>query len=195
MSEPPQKPDDQAGKNPTSARPGDGTTGSALIVPSALIEALKQAGLDPSDPRFSRALEITSLSISGSTNFPPAVLLQQWEPLYPGITAKFVKWTEEQAAHRRSLEKQEFVRSQRRQDRAQFITAGAMYLGLVLSAIVGIFGHPFASAVLAIVSIGGPTAATALAHRVPQQSSPDRKQVRQRTRPREIVKEDPDSPA
>ena len=91
------------------------------------------------------------------------MLLQQWEPLYPGITKKFVDWTEAQATHRRAIERQRADRSEDRQDRAQTIAERTMYLGLALAAVVGIWGSWIVGAVLAVVSVGGPAAATLLA--------------------------------
>ena len=67
-------------------------------------------------------------------------MLQQWEPLYPGITAKFVEWTDKQIAHRQGIETRRAQRSEDRQDRSQAITEKVTYLGLILAAIVGIWG-------------------------------------------------------
>jgi uncharacterized membrane protein len=150
--------------HPPRTRPPLPETGAqSSNVPTVLNDALRGAGVDPDDPQVSRALEITFMSISGSTSLPPAILLQQWEPLYPGITKKFVEWTEAQTAHRQAIEKARASRSEDRQDRSQAITERAMYLGLILAAAVGIWGSWVVGSVLAVVSVGGPAAATLLA--------------------------------
>jgi hypothetical protein len=48
-------------------------------------------------------------------------------------------------------------------DRGQHMAGAVAICGLLLSATVGIFGSAWASGIIAIVSIGGPTAAVWLA--------------------------------
>ena len=136
-----------------------------VSLPPSLVKILRDQGIDPRDPEVSKVLEITFTSISGSSSLPPAVLLEQWERLYPGITAKFVEWTEAQSSHRRALETERSQRSEARQDKSQIIFGITAVTGLFLSAAVGVWGHWFVATVIAIVSVGGPTAATALANR------------------------------
>ncbi len=133
--------------------------------PPALGQALKTAGVNLSDPNVSKTLEI-SLSMmmaSGSLPLPPPSLLVEYERLYPGFTAKLIEWTEEQRRHRMELEKQVTQGSEIRMNRGQYVAAGIAFFGLLLSAIVGILGNSWVGSVLAIVSIGGPTAAIYLA--------------------------------
>jgi hypothetical protein len=54
-------------------------------------------------------------------------------------------------------------REDSRLDRAQIFTAVVAVCGLLASAVVGVFGNPIVASILAIVSIGGPTAAVWLA--------------------------------
>lgn len=172
MSEPPK---DQPPENEKSQQAETPAPSGTTTVPTVLGDALRAAGIDPNDPKVFRALEVTFMSISGSSSLPPAILLHQWEPLYPGITRKFVEWAEKQSAHRQTIERQRADRSEDRQDRSQAITERAMYLGLILAAVVGIWGSWIVGSVLAIVSIGGPTAATALARYTPRQKPEDKR--------------------
>jgi uncharacterized membrane protein len=126
-------------------------------------ELLRGAGVDVADPEVSRALEISLTSISGTSQLPPPILLEKWEVLYPGITAKFVEWIDRQSKHRQRLENQAEERSQLRQDRSQWIAGGIAITGLILAAVVGVFGNPWVAGVIAVVGVGGPTAAVALA--------------------------------
>jgi len=54
--------------------------------------------------------------------------------------------------------------AERRANRGQFIMAFIAVFGLSLSAYVGLKGNWIVGSVLAVVSIGGPTAATAIAY-------------------------------
>lgn len=143
---------------------------SGAKVPSILGEAFKEAGIDISDPKFSRVVELTVMSISGSSPLPPAILLEQWESLYPGITAKFVEWIEKQAAHRQFIEKTRAERSEDRQNRAQIMAFVIAVLGLIIAGVVAIFGQGYAAAIVgsvaAVVGVGGVTAATIAASRM-----------------------------
>ena len=69
-------------------------------------------------------------------------------------------------------------------NRGQVITAGMAGLGLVLSAVVGIWGNWFVASVLAIVAIGGPTAALYLASNNKLPSLTPDKSIATKTDPR-----------
>lgn len=120
-------------------------------------------GFDLRDPKLVRIL-VGLMKFQGSLQYPPAEILEGWERLYPGITRKLVEQSERQTRHRHGLETMRTNRSEDRADRGQKIMACLAGLGLVLSAAVGIFGSWIAACVLAIVSIGGPAAATAIAY-------------------------------
>jgi uncharacterized membrane protein len=137
------------------------------LIPAALDSALRTAGIDTSDPNVSRALEISlTMMFSGSLPLPPPPILKEYESLRPGLVDKFVEWTEQQANHRRSLEAENARRTQDRFDRGQLIAASVAIGGLFISGAVGIFGNPWTSAIIAIVAVGGPTAAIWLARNV-----------------------------
>lgn len=90
---------------------------------------------------------------------PPASVLRE----YPeDVQKKIVEWADSEHHHRHRLEGQAADRAEVRMDRSQkgFLVIGV--LGLLLSAGVGIWGSPWAAGIIAVVSIGGPSAATAL---------------------------------
>jgi len=153
---------DKARSSPPSEDADDKQKESvAEKVPAALGEALRGAGIDPGDPKVSKAIEISLMLFSGPLPLPPPHLWEAWERTHPGVTEKIVEWTDRQSKHRQFLERLRAERSENRLDRAQFIAASVAIGGLCLSAVVGILGSPVVASIIAIVSVGGPTAATA----------------------------------
>jgi hypothetical protein len=55
------------------------------------------------------------------------------------------------------------IKEDNRFDRGQWIAASVALGGLALASIVGIIGNPWVAGVIAIVAVGGPTAAVAMA--------------------------------
>jgi|GEM_PF-1371222 uncharacterized membrane protein len=115
------------------------------------------------DPRVVKIL-VGLARFTGSLPYPPDFILEGWERIYPGITQKLIEQTERQTAHRHRLEEMRAVGAEKRANRGQLIMAAIAVIGLSLSAYVGVNGNWIVGSVLAIVSIGGPTAATAIAH-------------------------------
>ena len=140
-----------------------GSQQTSDILPSdigpGLRSALEEAGVDPADPSVSKVLEISLMAFSGSLPLPPAMLLKEWEECYPGITKKLIEWTEQQASHRRALENSE----ERRLLRGQLFAGVVAFGGLCLATVCGIFGSPVVASIIAVVSVGGPTAAVLIA--------------------------------
>lgn len=132
-------------------------------VPAVIGEVLRTAGIDPGDPRFTRALEISLKLFSGSLPLPPAEYVEPWEKLIPGIGRQIVVWTEQQGDHRRRLETFRAERTEQRLDRGQFIAAAVALVGLMLSAFVAVNGATTAALGIALFSVGGPTACLAIA--------------------------------
>jgi uncharacterized membrane protein len=100
---------------------------------------------------------------TASLPLPPSIILEEYEKSFPGLGTKIISWTEEQRRHRQGLERQRTEGAERRMDRGQMIAAGVAIWGLTLAAAVGIFGSSYVGIALAVVSIGGPTAAIWLA--------------------------------
>jgi uncharacterized membrane protein len=103
------------------------------------------------------------MMFSGSLPLPPPSVLAEYNAAYPGLVDKIVEWTEIQRQHRQALERQTAEGSERPMNRGQLIAATVAIWGLTLAAAVGIFGNPYVATVIAIVAIGGPTAALLLA--------------------------------
>jgi uncharacterized membrane protein len=119
--------------------------------------------VNPRDLDLTKALEISLMMVSGSLPLPPASLLLQYEKAFPGLVEKIVSWTDSQRQHRQDLERKKTDGAEKRMNRGQLIAGSVAVYGLTSSAFVGIFGNPWAAIALAIVSIGGPTAAIWLA--------------------------------
>jgi uncharacterized membrane protein len=153
MAEPEQLPESQRESRPPRQQP-------EIILP-ALDGALRSAGVDPQNPEVTKALEVgfSLMVATGSLPVPPASILAEYNATIPGLGDKIIVWTEEQRKHRQGLEKQRTDGAERRMDRGQLITAVAAIWGLTMAAAVGIFGSPYVGITLAVVSIGGPTAA------------------------------------
>lgn len=99
---------------------------------------------------------------------PPKILAEYGE-VVPGLPEKFVKWTEEESLHRRSLELAAFDEVRTLRKRGQLIGVGVAVVGIISSAIVAVSANSAAgttaAGIIAIVSVGGPFAARLLAAR------------------------------
>jgi uncharacterized membrane protein len=131
-------------------------------IPASLNEILQAEGVNVDDPQVSRAIEISLQLTGGPLPLIPPDFLREYGEVDPELPSRIIKWTETQSAHRRALEKQRAERSERRLDRGQYIAGGVALGGLLIAGVTGIFGSPFASVAIAILAVGGPTAAIAL---------------------------------
>jgi uncharacterized membrane protein len=142
------------------------------IVPPALESILRDISVDPRDPNVSKALEISlTMMFSGSLPLAPPPILKEYGNIRPELIDKLIKWTEDQSAHRRELERLRTEGSERRLNRSQWIAAVVAVGGLILAAFVGSYSNPNGATAaiaiaIALVSVGGPTAAIWLAHNV-----------------------------
>jgi uncharacterized membrane protein len=141
-------------------------------IPPELDTALRTAGINTQDPNVSKAIEISLLLFSGSLPLPPPQVLAEYNDAYPGLVEKIIHWTEQQRQHRMSLEQTRTQRTEARLDRGQWIAGSVALGGLLLASVVGIFGNPWVAGVIAIVAVGGPTAAVAIARQSTPQSKP-----------------------
>ena len=131
-----------------------------LPIPPELESTLRSFGVDFRDPNARKVLAAVSLTMVGaSLPFVPPQILEQYKNVDPRLVDKLVEWTDAQSAHRRTLEDRSASRSEDRFDRGQWIAAAVALGGLFLSAAVGIFGNPWVAGIIALVCIGGPTAA------------------------------------
>jgi uncharacterized membrane protein len=135
------------------------------MVPPSLDKALRTAGVDPRDPDVTKTLGITlsMMMASGSLPLPPPDILASYEKACPGLVEKLITWTEEQRKHRMEIERLVITGAEARMNKGQLLGVSVAIVGLCLATFVGIFGNPYVGAVIAIVAIGGPTAAIYLA--------------------------------
>jgi len=104
------------------------------------------------------------MRFQGPLQYPPAEIVEGWERFFPGIFRKLVEQSELQTKHRQKLEIQRAQRAEARADTGQILMFTIAIVGLCASAVVGIYGSAFVGCVLAVVSVGGPAAATAIAN-------------------------------
>jgi hypothetical protein len=156
------------------------------VIPQVLDAALRAAGVDTQDPKVSLAISVLLFSAQLQV-MPP-----DWLTADPQLRERFIQWTADQHQHRHHLEKMKTERSESRLDKAQIFTFIIAFSGLVGATLTAVLAHAqWASAILAVAAIGGPTAATILAGNATwnpfseftSKSSPRNKLGRGRTRP------------
>lgn len=139
-----------------------------LDLREALSEIFRQIGISESDPRAQVVIsEVTTLRAYQGP-LPPPEMLEQYDRIYPGLKEHIVQAWQQQAEHRRGLERSTTTGSERRMDRAQSNGLIVGLASLVLAAVVGVFGSWIVAAVIAIVGVGGPNAAAILARYLPK---------------------------
>jgi uncharacterized membrane protein len=156
--------DDPTAPNPTQPKAVDDPPQSKQqieIISQGLDTALRTAGLNPDDAKLTKAIAI-SLMVRGSLPLIPPQMLAEYEKVIPGLAAKIIGWTEAQRTHRQCLERKQTEGSEKRMDRGQIIAGAVAIWGLTMAAIVGVWSATVGIAI-AVVSIGGPTAAIWLA--------------------------------
>lgn len=89
--------------------------------------------------------------------------LRAYSDIDPDLRVELIKELVLQGTHRRELESMVVKGLEQRQNRGQLIACIVAVVGLGLSALVGIRGNTFVASVLAVVSVGGSTAASVLA--------------------------------
>ena len=98
--------------------------------------------------------------------------LADYERAIPGLGKQIVEWTETQRKHRQALEKQRTDGAEHRMDRGQILAGVVALGGLIVAGIVGIFGSAVVGSIIAVVSIGGPTAAVGIVRNWGRTSTP-----------------------
>ena len=154
-------PDPTGGSTPADVDSVEPSVPSEVeILPPEAQQKLKELGIDLDDPKFRRVLGVFLEAYSGP--IPPPSMLAQYEKVRPGIVDKIIDWNDRQMLHRHTLEKESSNRSEDRMDRGQWLAGGAMIFGLIIAGLVGVYGNGWVASVIAIVAVGGPTAAVAL---------------------------------
>jgi hypothetical protein len=76
------------------------------LIPPALESVLRNIGVDPKTPDFSRALEITlTMMYGGASQLPPPAVLKEYGKIRSELIDKLVTLTERQSDHRREMER------------------------------------------------------------------------------------------
>jgi uncharacterized membrane protein len=89
-------------------------------------------------------------------------MLKAYDDYRPGTGAEVMEWIKDQTRHRQKLESKRTEGSEKRLERAQNYAFTVGLFGLVVAAVTS-YWNGWTAAVFAIVSVGGPGAATVLA--------------------------------
>jgi Cu/Ag efflux pump CusA len=89
-------------------------------------------------------------------------MLHAYDEYKPGMGMEVVEWLKDQTRHRQGLERNRTDGSERRLNRSQIFAFVIAMVGLVIAAIAS-YWSTFVAAVIAIVAVGGPSAASILA--------------------------------
>lgn len=89
-------------------------------------------------------------------------MLRAYDDYKPGFAAEVVEHVKEQSHHRQALERQRTEGSERRQGRAQTYAFVVAILSVLVSAMAASYSS-FVAAVIVVVGVGGPAAATIVA--------------------------------
>ena len=144
----------------------------ALVEPSQpsradLVAAVKavmvDAGIDLDEPTAQSIISVvqTARSYSGPIADPNS--LAQHDAVFPGLSREIIDAWHEQRRHRMRLEANATEGSGDRIDRSQRNSMIVAVVGLLVAGAAGIWGGWGAAAVIALISVGGPNAATILA--------------------------------
>ena len=128
-------------------------------MPPEAVEAFREIGIDTPE-KAARVIALTA-SISRSP-FPSPDMLKAYDDYRQGTGAEVMEWIKDQTKHRQKLEIKRTEGSERRLDRAQNYALIVALFGLVVAGAIS-YWNGWAAAVVAIVSVGGPGAATVLA--------------------------------
>lgn len=134
---------------------------------NAIREILGELGINEDDPRAKIVLTEVQTLVSYRGPIPPPHMLADYDEIYPGLATRIITAWDEQRAHRQRLESQTVSGSETRMDRSQHNALIVSLVGLLIAGAVGIWGSWVAAAIIALVAVGGPSAATVLARYMP----------------------------
>ncbi|HEX9646612.1 MAG TPA: DUF2335 domain-containing protein [Alphaproteobacteria bacterium] len=165
MNEQPEPPDTDDKKPTKDALPVPAEDEDAQRLKAALRNILRRAAIDPDDPDAQLIISAAhSWTYRGP--IPPPGMLKQYDAVIPGLADRMVGGWDDERRHRHSLEDRAFEGDESRMNRAQYHALTLGLLGIVAAGVIAILDGWEAAAVVAIVAIGGPTAATALSRLV-----------------------------
>lgn len=132
-----------------------------------LVEAVKailvEAGIDPEEPQAQTILAEVQTAHTYRGPIPDPASLAQYDEAVPGLAREIIDAWHEQRRHRIGLEAEGARSSDQRIDRSQRNSMIVSVVGLVVAGVAGIWGTWEAAALIALVSVGGPNAATIIA--------------------------------
>jgi uncharacterized membrane protein len=141
--------------------------GAPEIIPPSIEEELEREGVDTKDPNVSKTISVMlSRSYTGHLMLPPAFILEEYKREFPDIVPMLMKWTDGQVTHRQNLEIKTVDASETRKNRGQIGALIVALFGLGMSTMTAIYEHTVSACIIAIVSVGGPVAATILASKL-----------------------------
>ena len=99
---------------------------------------------------------------------PPPDMLAEYNRAVPGAGDEIFRSWRQQQQHRHGIEEQRTSRDEARMDRSQRNTLIIALIGLALATVTALLdGNPWVAGVIAVVSVGGPNAATILSRLLP----------------------------
>ncbi len=139
--------------------------------PEELLDALQgileQIGIGEDDPRARVVISEVRTLVGYRGPIPPPQMLAEYERVHPGLAKRIVDAWDDQARHRKQLEAQMTGGAEARMNRSQVFALAVALAGLLVAGAVGIWGSWVAASVIAIVAVGGPSAATVIARYLP----------------------------
>src|SRR5260370_11897696 len=142
------------------------------------VELLRIVGIDTREK--TAAVLAISASVSRSP-FPSPEMLHAYDEYKDGMGSEVVEWIKDQTRHRQGLERDRTGGSERRLDRSQVFALAIAMAGLIIAALPSHWST-FVAAVIAIVAVGGPSAASILARLIDPRGRlpgrPDRESTR-----------------
>lgn len=151
----PQKPEPN-GKSGEIAPPSKGTIEE---IPPQVRRYLEEEGVDLNNPEVSKIVIQAEKTSVFSGPLPSPEVLAEYEKAHPGLADKIVSMTEKQLDHRSVIERKAVDGETQKISTGQLTAGGVAVFGLAMAAVVGVFGDPAASAVIAAVAVGAPTTA------------------------------------
>lgn len=161
MSEqPPSADDDEGPKENKLPIPADDE--EARKLENALRTVLTRLGIDPDEPSAQVIISaVHTRTFQGPIPSPDT--LRQYGDVVPGLERRIVEAWDDERKHRHSLENRAFTGDEGRMTRAQYHALAVGLVGIFAASAVAIFIDGWVvPAVIAIVAVGGPNAATAL---------------------------------
>lgn len=151
----------------TAADRDDAAGADHEVLPPDITEKLLAQGLDLDNPEIRRIIQVVSATREYTEGpVPPPGMLAKYEEIHPGFTNRMLDMVDRQSEHRRAIEAQLVNGSERRKNLGQMMAGIVAIGGLSLAGYLALTGLVAVPIVIALVSIGGPTAAIAISRKI-----------------------------